>query len=188
MKIQISHLFSMAIVVMNSLKCKITWFCTQKILPLLLIWLIKRNKYRRILFLSDTCEAFSWFNYVKAPNIMYQASSGEGESAYSHNFDEELNAYTTDKYSYLLIKYLTNTHPKKGEIASVLSFFESFDRVFMDTSAVYNSTLIDSSLDSEPLINFFPKDPISERFIYKSTQQEHNIAASFINDLSNIQI
>lgn len=110
----------------------------------------KKKLYKRILFLSDTCEAFSWFKYVTAPNVMFQASSGLGESAYSHGFDKSLKTFTSDKYTYLFIKYLAGikdtssknsntTYPDLYQHTSLKAFFEHFDRVFLDSSPVYTA-------------------------------------------------
>jgi phosphatidylinositol glycan class K len=158
----------------------------------------KKKKYKRIMFISDTCEAFSWFNYVQAPNIMYQASSGLGESALSHGYDEELNNSLSDKYSYLLVKYLNDRYRKDFKHSSVQSFYESFDRVFLEASPFYNSTLVNTTLANQALINFFPppfttespslnfdtlKYSVFERIKHESSAEEYKIAGDFIDSL-----
>ena len=102
----------------------------------------KKKMYRRILFISDTCEAFSWFKYVQAPNIIFQASSGEGENAYSHGFDAFLKTFTSDKYTFLFAKYLNSTYHEIFAQTSLKKFFEHFDRIFLDSSPVYTNSAI----------------------------------------------
>lgn len=155
-----------------------------------------KKRYKRIMFLSDTCEAFSWFSFVQAPNVMYQASSGLGESAYSHGYDTKLKTYTSDKYSYLAINFLKGKFKEYFENMSVKRFFESFDKKFLGASPVHNHTLTNATLQNTPLINFFPppftidsidqdatKYSIYERIKHKSSEEEFKAAAEFIENL-----
>lgn len=156
-----------------------------------------KGKYRKILFISDTCEAFSWFSYVQAPNVMYQASSGEGEAAISHGWDNTLQLFLSDKYTHLLVKFLGERFKQKFTKYSVLSLFTSFDKKFLEAEPIYDDTLVDSKLINEPLINFFPapfsessssffpdvqKYSVFERFKKYATHKEFQLAADFVNN------
>mmetsp|Transcript_19956 Transcript_19956/g.22285 ORF Transcript_19956/g.22285 Transcript_19956/m.22285 type:complete len:159 (+) Transcript_19956:507-983(+) len=157
-----------------------------------------KQKYKRILFISDTCEAFSWFSFVNAPNIMYEASSGVGESAYSHGWDDDLQVSVSDKYSFSLIKYLKGKFLDNFKKQSILSFFESFDSKFLGSDPVHNHTLIDSKTEHEAFINFFPtpftkesssllsdtlKYSVFERVKKFASEEEYKIAADFVMSL-----
>ena len=157
-----------------------------------------KGKYRKLLFISDTCEAFSWFSYVGADNIMYEASSGVGESAFSYGWDNQLLLFVSDKYSYILIQYLKDKLINNFKSHSILSFFESFDKSFLESEPVYNHTLTDSKLEHEPFINFFPppftaessslfpdvqRYSVFERVAKVFNEKDFEIAASFIDNL-----
>jgi GPI-anchor transamidase subunit K len=135
----------------------------------------KKKKYRRILFISDTCEAFSWFSYVQAPNVMYQASSGLGENALSHEFDPSLNTFLSDKYSFELMKFLSSDrYFKNFKDMSILNFFEMFDKRILESTPVFNSTLVNSTLGTEKLIDFWPT-PFTKNSVRSEMAQKYSI-------------
>ena len=151
----------------------------------------KKKKYKRILFLSDTCEAFSWFNYVKAPNVIYQASSGLGESAHSHGWDTELHRFTSDKYSYLFINYLSTTFKSSYQNLKIKDFFGSFDKNFLSASPADDNTLTNSTIFRESFLSFFPppvpesSSSIFERVKHSSSKELFSASADFINSIQS---
>ncbi|CAI2375727.1 unnamed protein product [Moneuplotes crassus] len=157
-----------------------------------------KGKYRKILFISDTCEAFSWFSYVQAPNVMYEASSKLGESAISHGWDSRIENFLSDKYTFLLLKYFRDRYESLFKKTSLHTLFTSFDVKFLEAEPSYDHTLIDSNLQSEPLLDFFPapfttdssslfpdvqRYSIFERVKRYATKKDFEIAASFVNSL-----
>lgn len=45
----------------------------------------EQGRYRKIVFLADTCHAIALCEHITAPNILCLASSNENEESYSHH-------------------------------------------------------------------------------------------------------
>jgi phosphatidylinositol glycan class K len=45
----------------------------------------QQKKYGQLLFIADTCQAFTLFDKVTAPNILALGTSLRGENAYAHH-------------------------------------------------------------------------------------------------------
>jgi glycosylphosphatidylinositol transamidase (GPIT) subunit GPI8 len=64
-----------------------------------------KKRYKEILFILDTCEAFTLFDSVNhnlAPNIFFIGSSVKDQKASSINYDKEFMTPLADRFSYLL--------------------------------------------------------------------------------------
>ena len=75
-------------------------------------------------------------------SIKYNISTGEGENAYSYGFETYLNAFTSDKYTFLFVKYLNSTFHEIFSQTSLKKFFEYFNKVFLDSSPVYTNNVM----------------------------------------------
>lgn len=71
-----------------------------------LIEMHSKNRYKEILFILDTCEAFTLFDAVNtklAPNIFFIGSSIRHEKANSINYDRDFMTPLADRFSFLLL-------------------------------------------------------------------------------------
>lgn len=67
------------------------------------------HKYRHVLFIADTCQAFTLFDRIQAeqiPNITTIGSSLRDESSYAHHSDPDLGLTVIERYSYALRQFL----------------------------------------------------------------------------------
>ena len=67
------------------------------------------GKYRHVLFIADTCQAFTLFDRIQAehiPNITTIGSSLRDESSYAHHSDPDLGLTVIERYSYALRQFL----------------------------------------------------------------------------------
>lgn len=60
----------------------------------------KQNRYRKIFWISDTCQAASLQNQFYAPEILGLGSSGKKENSYSHHMDRQLGIAVVDRFSF----------------------------------------------------------------------------------------
>ena len=60
----------------------------------------RKGRYREMLFILDTCKAYSFTKELTAPNLHTIASSSETESAVSHLSDGIVGEHLNDVFSY----------------------------------------------------------------------------------------
>ena len=54
----------------------------------------RRQRYREILFVVDTCQAGSLANHIVAPNVVSVGSARVGENSYAQNLDLDVGLAT----------------------------------------------------------------------------------------------
>lgn len=72
------------------------------------------GRYRHVLFLADTCQAFTLFDRIQAeqtPNITTLGSSLREESSYAHHSDPDLGLTVIERYSFALRQFLQSKTP-----------------------------------------------------------------------------
>lgn len=80
-----------------------------------------KRKYKQILLVADTCQAFTLGDAITAPNVMVIGSSLRGESSYAHHSDYELGLSVIERYTHAFLKFITtpinssNTKSKKKD-------------------------------------------------------------------------
>jgi phosphatidylinositol glycan class K len=68
--------------------------------------LFHQMTYREILFVADTCQAFTLGDHIDAPNVTIIGSSLKGESSYAYHSNDVLGVSVTERYTYALVEYL----------------------------------------------------------------------------------
>ena len=82
-----------------------------------------KGLYKEILLILDSCEGFSMFEQITAPNILLVTSAENHESAMSSTTDGDLNTFERDNFSgafedYLSGAYSTNRGFKISDFAA----------------------------------------------------------------------
>ena len=62
----------------------------------------RMDLYKNLLFLADTCQAFTLANHIAAENVYAIGSSLQGENSYAHHSDYELGLSVIERYTYKL--------------------------------------------------------------------------------------
>jgi phosphatidylinositol glycan class K len=66
------------------------------------------NKYQELLFIVDTCQAFTLGDHMSiAPNVTIIGSSLKGESSYAHHSDPDLGLSVTERYTAAMVEYVS---------------------------------------------------------------------------------
>ena len=73
-----------------------------------------KGKYKELIFVLDTCEAYTLYDHMNVPNIYFIASSSPGQKAFSYSYDENLLGPTVDKFHFLLYNTIQEIHKKKA--------------------------------------------------------------------------
>jgi phosphatidylinositol glycan class K len=66
-----------------------------------------KKMYKEVFFMLDTCEAFTMFDEIEAPEIYMLATAVIGESALADKTDGVLNTFLADKFSAEFNQFLT---------------------------------------------------------------------------------
>jgi GPI-anchor transamidase subunit K len=82
------------------------------------------GRYREILFIADTCQAFTMGDAIverKLPNVSVIGSSLRGESSYAHSGHPVLGLATVEKYTHFLMDFVARqTAPHSMSLAELL--------------------------------------------------------------------
>jgi GPI-anchor transamidase subunit K len=65
-----------------------------------------QERYGEILFIADTCQAFTLGNAIASPNVYMIGSSLQGESSYAHHSDTDLGLAVIERYTHAVMQYL----------------------------------------------------------------------------------
>ncbi|KAB7506469.1 putative GPI-anchor transamidase [Armadillidium nasatum] len=71
----------------------------------------QKRRYNEILFIIDTCQAASMYEYFYSPNILAIASSRVGEDSLSHHVDPAIGVYIIDRFTYYALEFLEKVYP-----------------------------------------------------------------------------
>jgi phosphatidylinositol glycan class K len=63
-------------------------------------------EFQELLFLADTCQAFTLGNGIETPGVYMLGSSLKGENSYAHHSDSELGLSVIERYTYQFIEYM----------------------------------------------------------------------------------
>ncbi len=73
------------------------------------------KRYHEILFIADTCQAFTLGDAFTSPNITMIGSSLRKESSYAHHADDNLGLSVIERYTYALHEFLRNSNNENWE-------------------------------------------------------------------------
>ena len=111
-----------------------------------------KQRYKEILFILDTCEAESLFEYVDVPNVYFVASSLKHQKAHSYSYDTKYMAPTADKFHFKLYNILKRIHQEKSFKTAIHSIFLEIksQQKFLETDVA-----IDNKIEREIIFEDF---------------------------------
>jgi glycosylphosphatidylinositol transamidase (GPIT) subunit GPI8 len=121
-----------------------------------------KERYKEILFIVDTCEGFSLFEFVDVPNVYFVASSVKHQKAHSYSFDPKQMTPTADRFHYKLHQILERIHQEKN-------FKTSIDSIFLEMQA--QREFINSDVTFS---NRIPRNIIFEEFFGNALKRGHS--------------
>lgn len=68
--------------------------------------LFEDMEFQNLLFLADTCQAFTLGNAIDTPGVYMIGSSLKGENSYAHHSDAELGLSVIERYTFQFIEFL----------------------------------------------------------------------------------
>ncbi|XBW35572.1 hypothetical protein QEN19_001146 [Hanseniaspora menglaensis] len=132
------------------------------------MWL--KERYNKILFMIDTCQANTMFSNFDAPNVVAIGSSELDESSYSHHTDMDIGVAVIDRFTYYVLEFLEqNIHNKKydGTLQDLYDYL-SFDKVHSHIGYKIDFLNKDLDLKDIKILDFFSQTQIIEPIKYEN--------------------
>lgn len=110
------------------------------------------GKYREVLLIADTCQAFTLGDKMDAPNVTVIGSSLRDESSYAHHSDADLGLSVIERYTYAFTEYVAS-NGMKGSLQQTMVDPYSFEQQRAHVGA--SDKLATRKLNQVPLEDFF---------------------------------
>ena len=84
--------------------------------------LVRRRKFKKILFIADTCQAFTLFDKVTTPNVYALGTSLRNENAYAHHSDIDIGLAVIERWTHgFLNQYRSRSvHPSSTNLYDLM--------------------------------------------------------------------
>lgn len=112
--------------------------------------------YSELLLFIDSCEAESMFDQIETPNILMMSSSRRDENAFSHAFQENLNTFLGDKFTFYLHLFLKESSYQKLHKTTLKDFPQLYDFSKLDSHLAFKNNFPDKNLEDFKLTDYFP--------------------------------
>ncbi|KAL7491249.1 hypothetical protein ACHAWT_001158 [Skeletonema menzelii] len=165
------------------------------------------KRYNQILFISDTCQAFTMADEIKVPNVYSVGSSLKGQNSYASHSDPQVGQSVIDRYSKVIKDFVddsvTMTSSSQSDAMSssldnatvaVMERFNLHDalvRIPMthgelgaNSKVGYTDSLCTRKMNTVPLSDFFAA-PLKERE-RQMKQRKHAASASLWMHEANV--
>jgi phosphatidylinositol glycan class K len=126
-------------------------------------WMKKQNRFKELLFISDTCQADSMLQKIYTPNVIGISTSKVGQSSYSYNPDPNLGFALLDRFSYHLNDFLKSAlkkNVKRRKTLQDMINFLTYDKMRSDMT--FNTDHSNRTLDKIYVDEFFTGQPEAE--------------------------
>lgn len=121
------------------------------------------GRYKRMLFIADTCNAESLCLLIRSPNIVCVGSSSVEENSYSHHGDPNTGMEVIDRFGYELLQMLQGTHGDRwglgADVTERASLREVFGKMRLARPVMHAAVNDPSSLDTWTLSEFLSFSP-----------------------------
>eukprot|EP00986_Skeletonema_menzelii_P001447 scaffold386_cov135-Skeletonema_menzelii.AAC.2 len=165
------------------------------------------KRYNQILFISDTCQAFTMADEIKVPNVYSVGSSLKGQNSYASHSDPQVGQSVIDRYSKVIKDFVddavTMTSSSQSDAmpssldsgtVAVMERFNLHDalvRIPMthgelgaNSKVGYTDSLCTRKMNTVPLSDFFAA-PLKERE-RQMKQRKHAASASLWMHEANV--
>jgi glycosylphosphatidylinositol transamidase (GPIT) subunit GPI8 len=155
-----------------------------------------KNRYREILFILDTCEGFSLFEYVDVPNVYFITSSVKDQKASSHNYNYKLMTPTSDRMHFKLYEYLERAYREKSFNVPIHDFFTNLkerEKDFIKSTVSIDNRFTRNAFFYEFFGNYLtPNHPVEKYNFtplpYENGEKEVKEVFNYNNQLSSLRI
>eukprot|EP00667_Euglena_gracilis_P014105 EG_transcript_14578 len=113
----------------------------------------QKQRYRELLFVSDTCEAATLHAHFYSPNLLAIGSAKLGQSSYSLLPDTEVGVPIIDRFTYYLLGFMEGVNQTSS--ATLQALFQSFDPIKLASDPEHRADLYKRPLHKVRVTEFF---------------------------------
>ena len=117
-----------------------------------------KKRYKKILFIADTCQASTLFNYIKSPNIITIGSSRKDENSWAYISDPTIRVPLIDRFSYSIHNYFQYIHNYQSFNSNKYTFshlLKSMDVNFIYSNPELRTFESSKNINNIKLIDYF---------------------------------
>jgi glycosylphosphatidylinositol transamidase (GPIT) subunit GPI8 len=111
------------------------------------------NRYNEILFVSDTCQAFTLADEIHADNVISIGSSLRGENSYGHHVDQNYGVAVIDSFTYAFHSF-TRTVPS-WQKRSIKDWIDTATFAKLNSHVGFTDTTSQRKINTIPMADFF---------------------------------
>lgn len=142
-----------------------------------------KERYKEILFILDTCEGFTLFDYVDVPNVYFVSSSIKDQKAHSYSFDRNYMTPTSDRFHFKLHEYLENIYKTKSFNLNIHDLFTALkeEKKFIESDVTIQNKIERELIFEEFFGNYMKKNHLNNKYQFTlqsklGEQGSHSIA------------
>jgi hypothetical protein len=151
------------------------------------------RRYNEILFISDTCQAFTMADKISVPNVFSVGSSLKGQNSYASHTDSEVGQSVIDRYSKVVKDFVDDAVSMTVDLESsdnengILYPFDSATVAVMERLNIHDALVrvptMHGDLGNDSKVGFtdhlcsrsMNKVPVSDFFAATTTSREQQI-------------
>lgn len=130
--------------------------------------LARRQKFRKAVFIADTCQAFTLFDKITTPNVYALGTSLRNENAYAHHSDKELGLSVIERWTHGFLKQ----YEKRPVHPATTTLYELMVQPFEHKKVLGASVGVLGDFRELPLHEFFGSPPMKQKAMMKRQQAE----------------
>jgi len=116
--------------------------------------ILDEMEYREVLFLADTCQAFTLGDSITAPNVYMIGTSLRDENSYAHHSDPELGLSVIERYTHKFFQLVSRAN-SLSKLSLSQSMIDPFDFRQERAHVGIKQTTGTRPLNEVPLSDFF---------------------------------
>lgn len=111
-----------------------------------------QKRYKRLVFVADTCQAGTLFKHLYTPNVVAIGCSQKSQNSYSHHSDPLLGTFVMDRFTHYAIQYLNGLSFQSDDSFSQLLATLTPEK--LGSSIDVRTLLVNATLDDLPVVSF----------------------------------
>ncbi len=138
--------------------------------------LAARKKFRKVLFIADTCQAFTLFDKVTTPHVYALGTSLKNENAYAHHSDIDLGLAVIERWTYGFL----NQYRKRSIHPATTTLHELMVAPFEGKTPLGANVGVMGNFEELRLHEFFGKPSRAKQALKKTSGPAENKIKVFV--------
>lgn len=123
----------------------------------------RRKRYKNVLLVADTCQAFTLGDDITVPNVMVIGSSLRGESSYAHHSDQKLGLSVIERYTHAFMQFVKKKggiQKQAGNLTIKEAMVDPYPYMSQRAHIGFRHDLVEGDVDAIRLSDFFANNQL----------------------------